>query len=180
MIASNIVGAGGKRRALDFYPTPRECTVALMDYLKLPKHTRIYDPACGDGAILDALKGEGYENCAGSDIQEGVDFLLSSAVRNVDWLITNPPFSLAEQFIRHAHELGVPFAFLLKIQYWNSAKRRSLFEEITPRYVLPLTWRPDFTGQGSSLMDMMWCVYYPGVNNTALFRPLGKPKEKRG
>jgi methylase of polypeptide subunit release factors len=36
-------------------------------------------------------------------------------LRDVDWIITNPPFSAAEEFIRHARELEpAGFAFLLK------------------------------------------------------------------
>ena len=30
-----IVGGKGERRALDFYPTPPECTKALLKYLNL-------------------------------------------------------------------------------------------------------------------------------------------------
>lgn len=46
-----------------------------------------------------------------------------SSIDAADWIITNPPFSLAEAFIRRAAELGKPFAFLLKSQYWNATCR---------------------------------------------------------
>lgn len=174
-----IVGANGARMANDFYPTPKECTYALMDYLELPRDVRIWEPAAGDGAIINALSDRGYNNVFGTDIQHGVDFL-TEKIGGVDWIITNPPFFLAEKFIRHAHELGVPFAFLLKSQYWHSAKRQKLFNEIRPACVLPLTWRPDFTGQGNSLMDMCWNVWDPWWYRTVItvYRPLEKPKEE--
>lgn len=175
--AVKIVGGNGNRRPGDFYPTPKECVFALADFLDLPKNTAIWDPACGDGAIVKALIEIGYESTYGTDILTGHDFLQEERLPKwTNWIITNPPFSLAEKFIKHAHDLGFPFAYLLKIQYFNSAKRKPLFDEIRPHYILPLTWRPDFTGQGNSLMDMMWVVWTPSHSGATLYNTLGKPK----
>lgn len=176
MDAVKIVGAKGNRRPNDFYPTPKECVYALVDEIYIPRSARIWEPACGEGAIINALADKGYNNTFGTDIQTGTDFLEEN-ISDADMIITNPPFSLAEQFIRHASELQIPFAYLLKIQYWNSAKRKKLFEDIPPSYIFPLTWRPDFTGQGNSLMDMMWCVWFPHGSSVTIYKPLGKPKE---
>lgn len=125
-------------------------------------------------AMVDVLEKNGLKTIA-TDITLGTDFLTAQEP-NARWIITNPPFSMAEQFIRHAHDLNKPFAFLLKSQYWHSAKRKPLFDEITPAYVLPLTWRPDFTGQGNSLMDMIWVVWN-GETKITQYIPLAKPKK---
>lgn len=161
MDSAKIVGGLGKRREMDFYPTPAECTQALVDFLYerkllMPGDT-VWEPACGDMAMVDVLEDNGLRVIA-TDITTGKDFLTANDGR-ARWVITNPPFCLAERFIWHAAELGVPFAFLLKSQYWHSKKRLGLFQMHAPSYVLPLTWRPDFTGQGSSLMDMAWNVW---------------------
>lgn len=63
MDAVKIVGAAGKRRPGDFYPTPRECVYALMDFLDLPKYMEIWEPACGDGAITKALRDHAHRPC---------------------------------------------------------------------------------------------------------------------
>lgn len=168
--ASQIMGGNGAkaRKAADLYPTPPEVTVALMRFLKLPGETVVWEPARGEGDMVRALA-----NCGmavyGTDIRDGIDFLTARQPGNApaaDWIITNPPFSLADEFIRHAAEIGKPFAMLLKAQYWHAAKRAQLFREIPPSYVLPLTWRPDFLfkerngKKGTSpLMDVMWCVW---------------------
>ena len=152
-----IIGSGGTRKPLDFYATPPEVTAALLDALKLPKSITIWEPACGDGAMADVMESYGYKVIR-SDIQQGQDFL-TIPKQDADWIITNPPFSLAEQFIRRAHEHDLSFAFLLKSQYWHSKKRLALIKEIPPFAILPLTWRPDFTGQGASLMDCIWVVW---------------------
>lgn len=173
-----IIGAHGKRREMDFYPTPPEPTVALVRFLKaqwlMTDHDTVWEPACGDGAMVRALRSEGLTVTA-TDLQSGFDFLDREIELDGRWIITNPPFSLAEPFIRRAAELGRPCAFLLKSQYWHSSKRRTLFLEHTPSFVLPLTWRPDFTGEGSSLLDMCWNVWLGG-NGSTIYQPLPKPK----
>lgn len=177
--AVKIVGGNGDRHKLDFYPTPTEVTHALIDFLEseclLNRRYSIWECACGDGAMSKVFKERGYDVYE-TDINKGIDFLTASFDGFCDWIITNPPFNRSVEFIEHADTLNKPFAFLLKAQYWNSAKRLSLFEKHPPAFVLPLTWRPDFTGQGSSLMDMMWCVWFPEVHRTLYF-PLRKPKK---
>lgn len=98
-----------------------------------------------------------------------------------DIIITNPPFSLSEEFILHAWELGKPFALLLKSQYWHAARRYELFTRCTPSEILPLTWRPDFDGRGAPLMDVMWCVWKFGPDEPIFpaYIPLRRPKGDR-
>ena len=181
LIGSRICGGNTayKRNASDFYPTPPEATQALLNFLRLPEGTTVWEPACGEGHMVEVMEKNRLE-VIGTDIQTGTDFLQAEAPEEVQWIITNPPFSLAEEFIRKSAEHRVPFAMLLKSQYWHAAKRVALFSTITPAYVLPLTWRPDFLfktrGKGSPLMDVIWCVWIPGVQKTR-FLPLQKPSD---
>jgi hypothetical protein len=157
MIANRIVGAtNGKRHKNDFYSTPAECTETLLNELHIPKSWIIWECANGSGAISDRLEYHGY-TVIKTDIVTGDDFLTTT--RNADMIITNPPFNIADKFIERAWSLAIPFALLLKTQYFNSKKRLELFNKFTPTWIYPLTWRPDFTGQGSSLMDMNWVVW---------------------
>lgn len=179
LIGSRICGGNTayKRNASDFYPTPPEATQALLNFLRLPEGTTVWEPACGEGHMVEVMEQNRLE-VIGTDIQTGTDFLKAEAPDGVEWIITNPPFSLAEEFIRKSAEHRLPFAMLLKSQYWHAAKRVALFSTITPAYVLPLTWRPDFLfktrGKGSPLMDVIWCVWIPAVKETK-FLPLQKP-----
>ena len=176
--ASAIIGANGDRHDKDFYPTPPEVTTALINTGLIPAKAKIWEPACGDGAMVRVFEAYGFE-CVGTDIQTGTDFLTAEIPDGIDWIVTNPPFALAEKFIRRAASFGIPFAFLLKCQYWHSAKRRVLFRDIRPSRIFPLTWRPDFTGQGSSLMDVEWVVWLNDKTAPALtiYEPLARPKE---
>lgn len=161
------------RRASDFYPTPPEATMALLQFLNLPPGTRVWEPACGQGHIVRVLEQMGY-SVIGTDIQTGVDFLTAPCAA-CDWIITNPPFVLAEAFIRRCGEHGLPFALLLKSQYWHAVCRYELFQSLPPGWILPLTWRPDFTGKGQALMDMMWVVWPRAAGSVTAYQPLLKP-----
>ncbi len=193
--ASRISGGNSARgrRQSDLYPTPPEVTVALLQFLNLPKNTTIWEPAAGEGDMLETIRACGYGRSFGTDISEGFDFLSPDVFKRLltgfDWIITNPPFSLAEDFIRRAAKNEKPFAMLLKSQYWHASKRMALFEEIPPSYILPLAWRPDFffkereNGNGGSpLMDVMWCVWLtPWMRNVqTIYRPLPRPPQKEG
>lgn len=132
--------------------------------------------------MVNAIRERGY-TAMGTDITEGVDFLTEPTPPAVEWIITNPPFSLAEAFIRRAYESGRPFAMLLKSQFWHAAGRLPLFMSYAPDIIAPLTWRPDFNfksgKRGSPLMDMMWCIWLPRIHKTGTTRyiPLEKPRE---
>ena len=180
LFATKIVGGNPKngRQPLDLYPTPPEATFALLDELQIPVGTTIWECACGEGDMVNAIKARGY-NCIGTDIQSGTDYLTADVPQGVDWIITNPPFKSAEAFIRRSVAHGLPFAMLLKAQYWHATSRYKLFCDAPPAWVYPLTWRPNFTwklGDKSPLMDVMWCVWLPNEHDTR-YKPL--PKKRR-
>lgn len=183
LLGSRIAGGNTayQRNAQDSYPTPPDATVALLDFLKIPKYKQIWEPACGEGYMVNVMRGRGYD-VIGTDIQGGVDFLTADKPGRVDWIITNPPFSISEKFINRCLEHEVPFALLLKSQYWHAKKRLKLFREHPPRFVLPLSWRPDFLfkerGRGSPLMDVMWCVWYPNCFGCPQYIVLDRPSSK--
>ncbi len=173
------------RPSTDFYPTPSEATLALVRYFDWPKCVTIWEPAAGSGHMVDDLRQLGY-SVKGTDIQTGDDFLLKDSCGE-DLIITNPPFMVAESFIRKAIELApkMGFALLLKSQYWHSSRRLNLFREHRPSFVLPLTWRPDFlfgAKSSSPTMEVLWTVWEPGSIENTVYEPLPKPliKDVRG
>lgn len=170
------------RKEADFYPTPANVTVALLEFLKLPKHNTIWEPACGDGAMSRVLLQYGYKVLS-SDLREdsgygkgGVNF--QTAEGTADWIITNPPFNLAEIFIRKSLTITPNVAMLLKSQYWHAATRLPLFQANPPEWVLPLTWRPSFLEKergNSPLMDVIWVVWSSSYNGPTKFQPIKRP-----
>lgn len=189
--ASAIVGAQKlhKRKPADFYPTPPDVTISLMDFLNIDESV-VWEPACGDGAMAEVLRSYGHDVIA-TDLRDdsgygkgGVNFLDTTPDDHwhiADWVITNPPFNVAAKFIEHALTITPNVAMLLKSQYWHASSREKLFEEHPPAWVLPLTWRPSFleAERGNSpLMDVVWCVWLPDTSET-MFRPLPRPAAYR-
>lgn len=162
----------------DFYPTPKEATIALMDFLifhnLISQNDTIWEPACGDGAMSKVLESYGckvysYDLRDSGFGRGGVDYLSRTINVPINWTITNPPFKISESFIKKAVLDSPNSAFLVKSQYWHAAKRRILFENHRPAYVLPLSWRPDFMGGsrgGSPTMDVGWAVWINGITDT--------------
>lgn len=154
------------RPSTDFYPTPPEVTKALLEFLKIPTDKTLWECACGRGHMTKVMEEFGYKVIS-TDLNDfgfgetGIDFT-NAETRECQWIITNPPFIELEAFIRQCIKFGIPFAMLLKSQYWHSKKRLALFQEYKPRYVLPLTWRPDFLfGEkgGAPTMECIWTVW---------------------
>jgi hypothetical protein len=189
--ARQLTGGGKKenRRELDFYPTPKDVTISLMEFLGLFE-CKIHEPACGNGAMSKIIESYGHEVIS-SDIQKEcygtgeVDYLKSNPVSDIYAIITNPPFNLSEAFIRKALKEADLVAVLMKSQYWHAKARVKLFNEFPPAYILPLTWRPDFLEdlrkpgdkKGSPTMEVLWTVWIKG-NVNSRYIPLSRPQKK--
>ncbi len=167
------------RETRDCYNTPVNVTEALLSFLYLEKGTRIWEPAAGEGKLSKVLRDSGY-NVICSDIH---DYGLGHEIRNfykfdvaqAPVMITNPPYMLAEMFIKKSTELQLEvFCLLLKSTYWHARSRLDLFNNYAPSYVLPLTWRPDFKGLGAPTMDFSWNVWFD-FDRITKYKLLRKP-----
>ena len=90
MVGHNL---NNDRNKNDFYPTPPEATLALLNKQKFEGN--IWECACGDGAISKILIDEGYDVYSSDLIDRnygdvGLDFLEGN--KKYDKIITNPPF----------------------------------------------------------------------------------------
>jgi hypothetical protein len=126
------------RPPTDFYPTPEHVTLAILQAESFPGV--IWEPACGDGAMVEAMKNFGHENIISTDKyswgyeETGIDFLLT--VRECHHIVTNPPFKLAEKFARHAVEIAKSkVALFLPLVFLESKGRRDFFKSHPPARV---------------------------------------------
>jgi len=170
------------RQEDDFYPTPKEVTRALMRVIPPRPNEKWWEPCCGDGSMANTLTSFGASVLATDinprDFGDRQDFFdVLSLPDGVTSIITNPPFDIAEKFIRHAWEtLKVEqMALVLKATYWHAASRQALFRDCTPCVIMPLTWRPDFLGLGRPTMEVMWCLWDRKSDDAPpLYIPLSK------
>lgn len=100
------------------------------------------EPACGQGHIAEVLKSHGHTVCATDLIDRGygignVDFFSINDPRNMD-IITNPPYSLAKEFVEHAMDIvtdGHKVAMFLKLTFLEGQGRKELFKKYPPKIV---------------------------------------------
>jgi len=115
----------GQRKKGDCYYTPYRITQSLLDVEPIDRGSSILEPACGDGAIVSVLADNGYNPCH-YDIKSGADFLKEK--RAFATVITNPPYSLALEFVKKAQEIATcKICFFLKLDFLSGQKR---FEEL--------------------------------------------------
>lgn len=106
----------GKRKKSDFYETPYSLTRLLLKNEKI--NGSILEPACGNGAIVKVLNEYGF-NSVNYDKEK--DFFTEKGF--FDWIITNPPYSLAFEFIKKAKTCTNNIAMLLPLSYLHGKKR---------------------------------------------------------
>ena len=117
--------ATGKRKKSDFYETPYTLTRKFLDVEYFNKNSTVCEPACGGGAITRVLK-EHWEDDKITAYDQETNFLWETG--EYDYIITNPPFSIAFEFIQRAKLVAKSkFAFLLPLSYLHGKKR---FDEI--------------------------------------------------
>ena len=93
----------GKSTPNDVVMTKPETAKWIIDYFK-PIGT-ILEPCKGDGAFYNQFEGD-KDWC---EIKEGRDFL--NYDKRVDWIITNPPFSIFDKFLLKAFEVADNIVF---------------------------------------------------------------------
>lgn len=125
-----IIPDSVNREKDDFYPTPPEGTRKLLEVETFSG--KIWEPACGDGAISKELILAGHEVMSTDLIdrgygKSGVDFLLDYETRSHN-IITNPPFKLAEEFAWHAVARSErKVAMLCRLAWLEGSARRRMF-----------------------------------------------------
>lgn len=102
----------------------------------------IWENACGEGHLSDVLKE--YFDCKIVDTdlvdrdycEQTVDFLNSDFNPDADLIITNPPFSLINDFITIGLQKTKRYlVYLCKIQMLESVKRKEILENSPLKYV---------------------------------------------
>ena len=158
----SIVGFGNNRAVADFYPTPDYATEELLKRENF--EGSIWEPACGDGAIAKF-----FPNCVATDLrsdlnygQGGVDFL--QEYRKVDNIITNPPYSLGQEFIEHALDCADRVVMLLKLVFLESMSRKKLYDRNMLKTVYVFRrrlkiYKDGLIGKNSGLIAYAWFVW---------------------
>jgi len=109
----------------DDFQTPPSAVKPLLPYLD--KSWWIWECASGNNNITKFLLERGYHVLA-TDIKQGQDFLDYYPDSHFDCIITNPPYSLKDAFLKRCYLLGKPFALLLPLTTLEGKRQRWLEE----------------------------------------------------
>ena len=145
--------------SLDYFPTPPWATRALFEHILKPnfifpqqpdddfvKYTCL-EPACGAGHMAKVLE-EYFPEVMSCDIADYgqdriADFLSRDVNEQYDFIITNPPFNLAEEFVLKALPLAKEStAIFARTQFIESVGRyERLFKQNPPTIIAQFTER---------------------------------------
>ena len=177
---AKAMGAGRARprarEALDFYPTADASAARGLirdEGARLAAFPALWEAAVGAGDIARALAAAGFR-VIGSDVEDRgwrrtrrLDFLAAEAPL-APALVTNPPFALVNAragapWIVRAQALfsaGLRYMALLLSWSWPAAAGLGpLWRGFAPARVRLMTWRVDWTGEGSPTMATAWFVW---------------------
>lgn len=159
-----------------FIPTAPWVTRALREYVAPALYgdvedDQVFDPCAGAGHMTDALSEWEFKVVMGADIEDygrnftRADYTKTSLGDGFDHIIMNPPFKLADQFVRKAlTEAKKSVAVHIRLQWLEGQERHELFQEFPPSKIAIFSKRtPAMAGQvvrkKSVFMSHVWIVW---------------------
>lgn len=138
-----------KNVKLDELYTPKYAIYPLLPFLD--KEIKIWECASGKGDLAKHFREEGFE------VREGYNFF-EDYFKDADVIVTNPPYSMKDDFLERAFEIGKPFAFLLPLTALEGIKRGKLYRENGIQLIIP-NRRINFitpSGKGTAWFQTAW------------------------
>jgi hypothetical protein len=160
----------------EFY-TPREAVEMIIPFI--PKHVRtIWEcTAIKESLIVEVLRLYGYDVIP-SHINDDMDFLKYEPKQPYDMIITNPPYSIKDKFLKRAFDLKKPFMFLLPITTLEGLKRGKMFRENRIQLLIPDTRFNFKPGKNSGAwFQTSWFTHGLGLSKDLNFVPLNEGEQ---
>jgi hypothetical protein len=124
----------------EFYPTPEYSTKAILKEINFDKVNTFLEPCKGLGHIYDLIPVTNKSYC---ELSEGKDYL-KTKVDKADLILTNPPFSLAQEFIKKSLQESNTVIMLQRINFLGSKGRKQFWNSNPPTHLFVLSERPKF------------------------------------
>lgn len=105
---------------------------AFMPLVKYLEGKTVLDPACGDKRMQKLFENFGIKTI-GTDIESGDDFISPlfwpEDKYEFDVIVTNPPYSIKDKWLKRCYEIGKPFALLLPITALGEQERIRMYKQ---------------------------------------------------
>ncbi len=150
---------------------------ALVNYMKNPKNDEIMTPEyavkillpyinpewicwescdCGNSNITKLLRENGNTVLV-SHLKDNQNFFEYEPEEHYDIIITNPPYSIKDAWLKRAYELNKKFAFLLPITALEGKARSVLYRQYKELEVLIPDKRIEFyKGKNTTYFNSSW------------------------
>jgi hypothetical protein len=170
----------GERQQVDYYATDPATILPLLEREGFA--SQIWEPACGEGHLSKELERVGKAVRSTDLIDRGygegnIDFLMQFDPCDCD-IITNPPYSLAQEFVEHALFLqdkseveNLKTAMFLKLTFLEGKQRKKMFEKHPPCKVYVFSSRQQCAKNGefnkdknSTAIAYAWYVWHKGFS----------------
>lgn len=108
--------------------TPKYAITPILKYLN--PNSNVWCPFdTEESNFVKLLNGDGHSVCFGH-IDDGKDFFKYTPDIHIDYIISNPPYSMKFEVLKRLFDLKIPFAMLLGVVgLFESQKRFNLFSE---------------------------------------------------
>ena len=156
----------GDKIERDNYPTPVDVINAMLAKMGWHPGDTFLEPCRGDESrIYDRVPlPESQKDWA--EISMGRDYLAHDFGRQFDVIITNPPFSLTEEFLEKSLAELKPdgtLIYLQRVNFLGSIKRVPFFARIGfPNKTPVIIPRPRFAKGGTDSCEYAWMVWDRG------------------
>ena len=167
--------------ATETFRTPAYSFLPLLDYRPDWFTGCGFDPSAGDGRMIREIirrgnPGPHFVNDIREEEADALadcgtvtigDYLADPAPPSADFLITNPPFSKAVQFVEKARQhIAGPILILQSIGWQTTAKRSLWLRQAGLAHVLNLPRRPKWEVDSgvfkkTNVWDYAWFVFLP-------------------
>lgn len=105
--------------------TPSALAESIVSHF--PIQGKILEPCRGSGAFTNALYYQLNLESDWCEISEGRDFF--DYDKKVDWIVTNPPWSLFAEFLGKSLEVADEIVFLVTVNHFTTKKRMRMIRE---------------------------------------------------
>ena len=170
-----------ERQEEDFYATDPIAAKLLLEVE--PQLNNIWECACGAGHLAKVFNNYGKLNKATDLMDRGYgsveDFLLNDEPYKNGDIVTNPPYSKAVEFVKHALnkvDEGRYVCMFLKVLFLESQTRKVLFSKYPLKTIYVSSSRincaknGDFKTYNSGAIAYAWYVWKKGYNGTTIIK----------
>ena len=173
----------GMRSDFDYYATDPKAMKCLLEVETFNKD--VWECAVGGRHLAEVLKENGYNVKCSDTVDRGypnteiLNFLaVTDTNKDID-IITNPPYSVALEFVKKALDVvaeGRKVAMFLRLSFLESKSRKIFFKEFPPKYVYVASGRlssvknGDFAKYTTTALAHAWFIWEKGFKGEPIIR----------